>query len=186
MSIVGEKVYLRAMELEDMELYRSMVNDEDISKMVVGWSFPVSKKEQIDWYNRVVSDSNKRFTICLKENDQPVGMVTLTNIDLVNRSAFHGIKLHSSCPKGKGIGTDAVMTLMNYAFNKLNLNRLDGEWIVYNTASKKMYEKCGWREEGIKKKAVYRDGEYHDLAICGILKEDFIEAKKRLGWGTNA
>lgn len=182
MSISGNMVYLRAMEPEDMEMLQSMINDEAVSNMVVGWSFPVSKKEQNDWYNRVVADSNKRFIVCLKENDQAVGMVTLTSIDLVNRSAFHGIKLHPSCPKGKGIGTDAVMTLMEYAFNQLNLNRLDGEWLLYNTASKKLYEKCGWREEGIKRKAIYRNGIYNDLAICGILKEDFIEAKKRLGW----
>ena len=96
MSIMGKKIYLRAMELEDMEMYRDMINDEEVSRMVVGWSFPVSKKEQLDWYNCVVSDVNKRFTVCRKENNQAVGMVTLTNIDLVNRSAFHGIKLHPS------------------------------------------------------------------------------------------
>ncbi len=181
MAIMGKTVYLRAMEPEDMEMLRDMINDPDISRMVIGWSFPVSKREQMNWYDRVASDANKRFIVCLQENNQAVGMVTLTNIDLVNRSAFHGIKLHPSCPKGKGIGTDAVMTLMEYAFNQINLHRLDGEWFLYNTASKRLYEKCGWHEEGIKKKAVYRDGQYHDLAICGILKEEYIEAKKRLG-----
>ena len=169
MSIMGKQIYLRAMEPEDMEMCRDMINDEEVSRMVVGWSFPVS-------------DRNKRFTICMKDTDQPVGIVTLTDIDLVNRSAFHGIKLHPSCPKGKGVGTDAVMTLMEYAFNQINLNRLDGEWFLYNTASKRLYEKCGWYEEGIKKKAIYRNGEYHDLAICGILKEEYLEAKKRLGY----
>lgn len=183
MAIKGKQIYLRAMEPEDMEMYRYMINDEDVSRMVVGWSFPVCKREQMNWYERVaMSDVNKRFTICMIENDQAVGMVTLTNIDLVNRSAFHGIKLHPSCPKGKGVGTDAVMTLMEYAFNQINLNRLDGEWFLYNTASKKLYEKCGWHEEGIKKNAIYRNGEYHDLAICGILKEEYLEAKERLGW----
>lgn len=182
MSINGKKIYLRAMEPEDMEMYRDMINDEDVSRMVVGWSFPVSRKEQSDWYNRAVGDINKRFTICMKEDDKPVGMVTLTNIDLVNRTAFHGIKLHPSCPKGQGVGTDAVMTLMEYAFNQLNLNRMETERFLYNDASKHLYEKCGWREEGIKRQAVYRNGEYHDLAVCGILKEDYIAAKERLGW----
>lgn len=182
MSIIGKKIYLRAMEPEDMEMYRDMINDEEVSRMVVGWSFLVSKKEQMDWYNRVVGDFNKRFTICMKENNKPVGMVTLTNIDFVNRSAFHGIKLHTSCPKRKGIGTDSVMTLMEYAFNQLNLNRLDSEWFLYNTASKRLYEKCGWHEEGIKKQAVYRDGQYHDLAISGILKDEYLVIKEQLGW----
>ena len=182
MSIMGSQVYLRAMEPEDMELYRDMVNDEEVSRMVVGWSFPVSKKEQADWYDRESSSSDKRFTVCLQDGDKAVGVVTLSDIDPVNRSAFHGIKLHPSCPKGKGIGTDAVMTLMEYAFNQLNLHRLDGSWFLHNTASKTMYENCGWKEEGIKREAVYRDGAYHDVAVCGILKEDFLAAKARLGW----
>ncbi len=182
MSIMGKQIYLRAMEPEDMDMFMDMINDAEISKMVVGWSFPVSKKEQMDWYNNAVSSQNKRFTICLQENDKAVGVVTLTNIDFVNRSATHGIKLHPSCPKGRGIGTDAVMTLMEYAFNQINLNRLDGSWLLFNTASKRLYEKCGWHEEGIKKKAVYRDGVYHDLAICGILKEEYIATKEQLEW----
>lgn len=182
MSIEGKKIYLRAMEPEDMEMYREMVNDEEVSRMVVGWSFPVSKYEQMNWYERSVGDANKRFTICIKEDNSPVGMVTLTDIDLVNRSAFHGIKLHSSCPKGMGIGTDSVMTLMEYAFNQLNLNRLNGEWLLYNTASKKLYEKCGWTEEGIKRQAIYRNGEYHDLAITGIMKEQYLRKKEELNW----
>ena len=74
------------------------------------------------------------------------------------------------------------MTLMEYAFNQLNLNRLDSEWFLYNTASKRLYEKCGWHEEGIKKQAVYRDGQYHDLAISGILKDEYLVIKEQLGW----
>ena len=182
MSIQGKQIYLRAMEPEDMELYRDMINDEEISRMVVGWSLPVSKKEQMDWYDRAVSSVDKRLTVCMKEDDAAVGMVTLTSIDLVNRTAFHGIKLHPNCPKGRGVGTDAVMTLMGYAFEQLNLNRLEGEWFPYNVASKRLYEKCGWQQEGIKRRAVFRDGEYHDLAIAGILREDYITAKERLGW----
>ena len=72
------------------------------------------------------------------------------------------------------------MTLMTYAFDQLNLNRLDGEWLLTNTVSKQLYEKCGWHEEGVKKQAVYRDGKYQDLAFSGILKEDFDKVKNQI------
>ena len=133
MAINGKRIYLRPMELSDMEGYQTMLNDESISANVVGWSFPVSREEQETWYHKAVSDQrNKRFSIVLKENDELVGMLTLSTIDWHNRSATHGIKLLPSCPKGKGIGTDAVITLMKYAFEEVNLNRLDGSWIEYN------------------------------------------------------
>ena len=182
MSIEGKKIYLRAMELEDMDSYREMINDSSIARNVLGWSFPVSKQEQLKWYEKAVMDKkNLRFTIVLKESNEVVGMVTLSEIDWQNRRASHGIKLSSNCPKRQGIATDAVMTLMKYAFEEMNLNRLDGGRIAYNTASQKLYEKCGWHAEGLKKKALYRNGEYHDQVITGILKEEYLIIKEKMG-----
>ena len=181
--IEGKQIYLRAMEMEDMECFRDMINDPRVSQNVVGWSFPVSKREQMQWYERAVGDKkNLRFTVVLKENDQPVGMVTLSSLDWQNRSATHGIKLHPDCPKGRGIATDAVMTLMQYAFDEAGLHRLDGSWIDFNEASQKLYLKCGWSIEGIKKEAIYRSGGFHDLYVVGILEEDYRNVKEQLGW----
>ena len=162
------------MEEDDMQCYYEMINDFQIYSKVVGFSFPVSKLEQLEWYRNAIHDkNNKRFTIVLKETNLPIGMATVSSIDWQNRSATHGIKLHPSCPKGKGIGTDAVLTLMKYAFNELNLNRLDGSWMEDNVPSEKLYLKCGWQIEGIKKNAIYRNGKYHNLKITGITKEDY-------------
>lgn len=183
MAINGKKIYLRPMELSDMGAYQTMLNDESISANVVGWSFPVSKEEQETWFHKAVFDQkNKRFSIVLKETNELVGMLTLSSIDWHNRSATHGIKLLPTCPKGQGIGTDAVITLMKYAFEEVNLNRLDGSWIEYNVPSKKLYEKCGWYEEGTKKEAIYRNGKYHDLKIAGITKREFLELKEKNNW----
>lgn len=182
MNLYGEKVLLRAMEPEDMEMYREMVNDPEIERMVGGWSFPVSSVEQRQWYERVVTDKrNLRFTIELP-GDGAVGMVNMVDIDWRNRSAFHGIKLRSGAPKGRGIGTDAVMTLMCYAFDELQLVRLDGSWAEYNESSIALYKKCGWAVEGIKKKAIFQGGRYHALLIGGILAGEYREARRRLGW----
>ena len=181
--IEGKNIYLRIMELEDMDCYREMINTPEIADKVVGWGFPVSKEAQIEWYKRAINDDrNKRFTIILKKNMEPVGMVTLSGIDWHNRSATHGIKLHPSCLKGKGTGTDAVMTLMKYAFEEVNLNRLDGSWMEDNIPSEKLYLKCGWVVEGIKKNAIFRNGEYHNLKITGIQKDAYYAVKEKLGW----
>lgn len=172
--IEGNIINLRQMEESDMQCFYEMLNDPSVSSKVVGWSFPVSKVEQNEWYNKAIHYSkNKRFVIATKEDNKPIGMVTLSNIDWQNRSATHGIKLHPSCPKGKGIGTDAVMTLMRFAFEEMNLNRLDGSWMEDNIASEKLYLKCGWKIEGVKEKAIFRNGKYHDLKITGILQDDY-------------
>lgn len=178
MMIYGEQIKLRAMELEDMVYYAEMLNDPEISEMVVGWSFPVSERAQLQWFDRAILDKNNiRLTIVNKKNDEVLGMVTLSSIDWQNRVATHGIKLHRLCPKNKGIGTDAVKTLMRYAFEEVNLNRLESTIIDYNIASEKLYLKCGWRIEGEKKEAIFRKGSYHNLKIIGITSQDYFETK---------
>ena len=183
MNIYGEKVLLRAMEPEDMEMLREMVNDPEIERMVGGWSFPVSSHAQARWYENVVGDRNaQRYIIEIRETHEAIGLINLVDIDWKNRTAFHGIKLKSDAPKGQGYATDAVMALEWYAFEQLNLNRLDGSCIVYNTASQRLYDKCGVKVEGIRRRAIFKDGQYYDQQYMGVLREDYLEAKRRMNW----
>ena len=50
MELVGKKVRLIAMEEEHLEMLRTLTNDPEFEKMVVGWSFPISKTDQIKWF----------------------------------------------------------------------------------------------------------------------------------------
>ncbi len=183
MNIYGRIILLRAMEPEDMEMLRQMTNDPEIEHMVGGWSFPISKQEQMRWYERVFSDKNNlRFIIEMIDSKEAIGLVNLVDIDWKNRSAFHGIRITSTAPKGKGIGTDAVMALMRYAFEELQFVRLDGSWVEHNEPSLALYKKCGWAVEGIKEKAKFSRGQYYKVLIGGILAESYYEVKKRLNW----
>lgn len=181
MNIIGKKIYIRALEPEDMELLRAMTNDPEIEKKIAGWSFPVARCQQLGWYDKVVnSENDKRMAIVYKDNDELLGMLNLVNIDWKNGTAYHGIRLSNETPKNRGIGTDAVMTLMRYAFEELRLHRLEGGWLAENVASRKLYEKCGWKSEGIQREAVFYDGTYHDFIVSGILEADYYEVKRRL------
>ncbi|NFE95398.1 GNAT family N-acetyltransferase [Clostridium botulinum] len=161
------------MEREDLELMKEMLNDSEIEKLVVGWSFPVSSYQQNKWYETNIENNNNLRFIIETEDDGAVGLATLTNIDWKNRRANHGIKLANKKNRTKGIGTDTVMAVMRYAFDELQLNRLDGSWFEDNKASKRLYEKCGWNTEGIRKQYIYKGGKYRDLAITGILADEY-------------
>ena len=151
MNIKGKKVTLRAMERQDCDMIREMFNDPEIENLVVGWAFPVSSYAQEKWFeNHYADNANFRFVIETDE-DGAVGIATLTGIDWKNRRATHGIKLANKERRSKGIGTDTVMAIMRYAFDELQLNRLDGSWFPENVASKGMYMKCGWKEEGVRR-----------------------------------
>lgn len=178
MEIFQGKIKLRALEPEDMELLRATVNDPEMERMVVGWSFPISKQQQLDWYNRSMGNPNhQRFAV--EYNGQFVGISTLTDIDWKNRSAFHGIKLTQDTPKGQGIGFDAVVAIMKYAFEELQLNRLYGGILEYNIPSKKLYEKCGWKVEGRYRQCVFKNNTYYDEFPVAILREEYFDWKQK-------
>ncbi len=150
-----------------------MFNNPEIEDKVFGQAFPISKYAQNKWFEQHYNDEDYRFVI--ETDERPVGIATLTNIDWKNRTAFHGMKITKNNNRGKGIGTDTVMAIMRFAFDELGLNRLDGSWFYENVASKEMYKKCGWKEEGVLRQYVYKHGEYRDLYVTGVLKEDYYE-----------
>ncbi len=179
MNIKGKFVTLRAMEEKDQELLREMVNDPEIERMVGGYSFPISMQQQMDWYKNSLQTTNELRLIIETDNGEAVGYANIFNINWKNRSAFHGIKISNKRNRQKGIGTDTVMAVMRYAFEELNLNRLDGAIVDYNEGSKKLYcDKCGWKVEGIKRKAIFKTNAYHDELVVGILREDYLELIK--------
>ena len=173
MNIKGKKVCLRAVEKNDCDFIAGMFNDPELENLVIGWAFPLSRFAQEKWLESHYGDqSNFRFII-EDEAGTPVGVATLTGIDWKNRRATQGIKIAKTENRRKGIGTDTLMAVMRYAFDELQLNRLDSSWFTDNLASKNMYMKCGWKEEGIKKKCIFKNGNYRDLVLSGILEEDY-------------
>lgn len=179
MNIYGKKVIMRALEPEDMPYLLEMINDPEMERMVIGWSFPNSVKEQNDWYQKVISDKkNLRFAVQLIETGQFLGVSTLVKIDWKNRSADYGIKLCSTTPKKQGIGFDVVYATMKYAFEELQLNRLYSSILDYNIASKKLFEKCGWKYEGCYKQSVFKNNTYHDEYPIAILRSEYCEWKE--------
>ncbi|MFE4036145.1 GNAT family N-acetyltransferase [Priestia sp. YIM B13489] len=179
MNIYNEDLILRAIELEDMELLKSMINNPNIENMVLGWSFPVSSNQQINWINNLKGDKNNvRFIVDIN-NIGAVGLVSLTNIDYKNGTATINIKLNSDEIKQKGIGYKAIILLSDYAFNQLNLNCLIANILNYNIASQKLFEKCRFTLEGKLQGRIYKNGAYQDVYSYSLLKRDFINERNR-------
>ncbi len=183
MNLYGKKVILRAVEEEDLEMLRELSNSPDFENMIVGWSFPISKRNQVEWFQSSKNGLEQlRYTIETSE-DGAVGMIGLKDIDWKNGSADGlGMRIARKEIRTKGLATDAWMTLLKYAFEELRLNRVNGSVLEYNTASKRVCEKVGFKAEGIKRSAVYKKGSYHNLVTFGVLKSDYYELIEKNGY----
>lgn len=173
MNIHGNKIVLRAMEKTDCEFVRKMFNNPELENLVVGWSYPISAYSQEQWFLNHYSDQNNFRFVIDDPNDGAVGIATLTDIDWKNKRAMHGMKIADREFRSKGIGKDAVMAIMRYAFDELGLHRIDGSWFEDNSVSIGLYTKLGWRAEGLRREYIYKGGIYRNLVFSGILASDY-------------
>lgn len=74
---------------------------------------------------------------------------------------------------GKGIGTDTMSLILEFAFNELNLHRVYLQVFSFNERAIKLYEKIGFIHEGKFRQALYRTGKWHDIVIMSILKNEY-------------
>ena len=182
MIIKGKKVVLRAVEESDMDLLRTLINDPEIEKTVVGRSFPVSSYQQRKWFEEHGHSTEKLLRLIIEtEKDGAIGTVSLGEFDWINRVAHRSdIKILSSKVTENGVAVDAMNTLFKYAFDELNLNRIEGSVLDYNEQAIAMNKLLGYEFEGRQRQAVYKDGEYHDLILLSMLKEDFKEGARKV------
>jgi RimJ/RimL family protein N-acetyltransferase len=75
--------------------------------------------------------------------------------------------------QGKGYGTDAVRTLAGYAFRTLNAESLLATVRADNTPSIRLFERLEFVREGTRRRAFYKEGQYHDVVLFGLLRGEF-------------
>lgn len=175
MFIRFDDIVLRAIEEEDLDLLRNLINDPDIENMSGGASFPVSKFQQRRWFESLIGRKDELRTIIDTNKHGPIGSVMLTNIDLINRSAQFHIKIvNNEDVRGQGFGTKATKAMIQYAFLQLNLHCIYSYIIDYNYASQKIHEKCGFEKEGTLKERVYKNGNYFDVLVYSLINKGIL------------
>lgn len=173
MNIIGERIYLRAIEISDREMLLDIINDEVIEHDLGGWSFPVSGLNQEEWIKLLKPDDKiLRCMISMKNDVKGIGTVVLSDIDYKNGTAEIHIKLGNQT-RSKGYGTETVSLISSYAFNELRLNCVYAHINTYNEKSKKLFQKCGFKEDGILRDRIFKKGKYHSVYIYSLLKGDF-------------
>ena len=176
--IGGEKIYLRTYRPDDIDMLMRLQNHPD-PRATLFYALPVNKEQLIEKMESLVNDSKTvLFTICAKNDDQPVGQTSLLRIDWVGRMAIFYIGIADKENWSKGYGSESVELVMEYGFNTLNLNRIQLHVAVENKAALKIYQKQGFQIEGTLRQAMYHQGRFSDFYVMGILKEDYEKSAK--------
>ncbi len=164
-------------DIEPMAAWR---NDPEVSKYFFD-PRQVSVEEQRRWVEHLHGRRDELLFIIAPavNSDRPVGSVGFTEIDLENKRAEFGRFLIEPSSRGKGFGSEALFLSLRYAFSDLKLRRLYLEVYEWNASARSLYERFGFKFEGILRDHIYRDGHYHNAARYGLLEPEFRASEGR-------
>jgi RimJ/RimL family protein N-acetyltransferase len=170
MILIEGNLILRAIEIKDATFLQDMINDPELENMVLGWSLPVSEHKQIEWI-KGLNANDMRFII--EVEGLAIGMASITKVDLKNSVANLNIKIKKDEHKGKGIGTKTIRLLIKYCFDELNLHCLTANILEHNKPSQILFEKCGFKKDGVLRSRVYKRGKYHNVLAYSLLRSEY-------------
>ncbi|HAX96891.1 MAG TPA: hypothetical protein DCY35_10295 [Prolixibacteraceae bacterium] len=176
-------IFLRALSMGDLELTSKWHSDEELYKSLVGPFRYVSQDAEKEWLESKVKYSNQEINlmICLKENSQPIGMISVRDIDWISRTGhFTGLLIGKSEFQGKGYGSEALQLLLQHVFQDLGLNRIWGFALESNLSSLRMLEKCGFMVEGKLKQHSYKNGHFIDVSVVGLCANDYFAKQQNI------
>lgn len=178
--IRGQKTNLRAIESADVENYHHWINDEETNQWR-GLYHPTSKEEALKWIETERSTRSDAVAFSIQLEGKHIGFIGLRGICSRSRRAEIWIYIGDKTFWDQGIGQDATQTLCDYAFFQMNLFRI---WLECNpefTPVVQCYKKIGFIEEGRLRKAYFRNGDFHDTCIMGLLRTDWERSRKTGG-----
>lgn len=174
MKIVIADVVLRRPEPRDAEFLYTFRNDWEVIQGLGGFSTGYAIKDIHDWieFHRTKRDEII-WTIAAADTDNCLGHVGLYNIDHRVREAEFAIMVGDKTWWGKGIGKKVTSAVVDYGFRQLNLHRVHLTVLKSNDRAISLYEKLGFKTEGILRDGQFRDGRYVDVVVMGLLEDEW-------------
>ncbi len=169
-----EKIYLRALEPEDLDILFKWENDTRLWNVGAAMA-PFSRKQlkdYIDTYDgNIFSAGQLRLMIVDKESGSTVGALDLYEVDPVHRRAFVGILIDESY-RGKGYGGRALNVTADYCRRILGLHQLAAIVPEDNTSSRQLFASAGFTINGRFRSWLRQGDSYRDAFFCQRLLTD--------------
>src|SRR5215213_5766447 len=167
--IAGEHIILRAFERDDAERCYRWMNDPNIVRTLKS-RYPIAFQNEIEWLDRAMHPNvnERHFAIEQKDDRTHIGNASIHDIEWVSRTAEFGLFVGEPSAWNRGFGSDAIATLVRFAFEEMNLRKLRIGIFEYNERAKHVLEQQGFVQEGRLRHEFYREGTYHDILILSI------------------
>jgi diamine N-acetyltransferase len=173
-TLTGTNFYLRALEPEDLDFIYRLENDEEIWE-VSNTQTPYSRfliRQYLENAHQDIYEAKQlRLAICEIGKNEALGLIDLFEFDPVNQRAGVGVIIQNPGDRNKGMGSEALGLLIEYAFQKLQLHQLYANIDLGNVASLSLFTNFGFSLAGVKKDWNKKNNNYHDEAVYQLIRQ---------------
>ena len=166
---------MRPPRKEELSIYQRWFEDVDVLRFTprVG---PLSEAEEEKWFDRVGEDPNAVQWV-IEVGGKPVGFTGISGINWRHSNGETGIAIGDKSLWRNGIASEAMILRTAFCFRELNLHKIRTRAFMENEASKRALQKAGYRESGIQREEMFRDGRFRDIWMGEVLREDWERAQ---------
>jgi RimJ/RimL family protein N-acetyltransferase len=172
--IEGKLVRLRAVEPSDAANAYKWINDREVSRYLMA-RYPYSLASEEEWAKGAAKPNEYgevRFAIETKDGVQ-IGLCGLHRGRPEERTADLGIMIGDRDHHDRGYGTDAMLTIVRFGFEQMNLHRISLGVFEFNQRAQAVYRKIGFVDEGRERHGYFQDGRYWDVLRMSILEDEW-------------
>lgn len=168
--IEGERVNLRAVERDDTDFLQRGWSDPDV-RTQIGVGHP-RNRAQIESYIEGFIEGSGGSALFICRGDDPIGQVAAKDFDSTRPelSCWIAPEYHA-----EGYGTEANSLFIDYLFETFEKRGLTARAYASNEPSCAVLEKLGFTREGTLREHRFVEGEYVDVALYGLLREEWID-----------
>ena len=174
-TLETERLILRRMKPSDLADVFDYAKRSEVSEFLL-W-YPHDELAFTRRYLKIVDTKYKRgefydWAVVNKADGKMIGTAGFTRFDIFNNTGEIGYVLNSEY-WGRGLAAEASRAVITFGFEVLGLRRIEAKYMIENTSSRRVAEKCGMSEEGILRESVYAKGKYVDVAVASILSDEY-------------
>jgi diamine N-acetyltransferase len=173
-NIRGERAALGPLDPSMVPAMTRWINDFQTIRTLGMNPTPVTRQQEHQWLEGASSSSEQIvFAIYDLADMAVVGSTNLFHIDHRHQCCELGIAILDPERRGRGIGTEAVRLVTDYAFHGLGMHNVQLTTYAYNHAGRRAYEKAGFREYGRRREARLHNGTRWDIIYMDVLASEW-------------
>jgi RimJ/RimL family protein N-acetyltransferase len=176
----GDRVSLAPLRKDDMIVIAPFFADTDALFHYLPDKLMPRNDEQLRVLMEDWNDGERNLVFACRYKDRTIGIVSLSDIDFVSGSGELGVMISDVAVRGKGLATEAVMLMLDYAFGELRLHRVTVRVAPENEPSLKLFRKVGFIREGRMREVMRRRDGYGDLLFFGLLEDEYRTVREEL------